>query len=88
MAFAQKIIGDKFNRETAVVLYVRGTTADGQPLYAYTALRPSEWSSFQEAVRRKQDVTLEQYGVVLHSGLGEPSPALKAEMKEKYGVDS
>lgn len=85
---ARKILEQKFNENTAVVLYVRGNTPDGQGVYAYTALRPSEWQKFRAAVERKKDVSLQEYGVVLKSGIGEPSDALKAEMKEKYGVES
>ena len=88
MAAAAKILREKFNKEAALVLYVRGETPDRQPLYAYTALRPTEWESFRTAIDQKKKVTLEEYGVVLASGIGEPSEALKDEMRLKYGVAS
>jgi hypothetical protein len=88
MSVAQQIIRDKFNQQSALVFYVRGQIADGQSVYAYTAMRTSEWDNFRSDLRRKKDVTLEQYGVVLASGPGEPSDSLKAEMKQRYGVES
>lgn len=39
-----------------------------------------------EVLRLPRPLDLRDYGIILHSGWGEPPESLKAELREKYGL--
>jgi hypothetical protein len=74
------------NETVVCVLLVRGENPDGDPVFAYVAVRADRLDAFMEA---QQSGTFypEDYGVIIESGEGEPSAEIVRKMEEDYGFD-
>ena len=79
---SEKIIAEK----TVCILLVRGESPDGEPIYAYVAVRADKLESFMEAQKTGMFYP-EDYGVIVESGVGEPSDEIKKKMEEEYGFN-
>ena len=76
MSFATKI-----ERQKALVYDVR---EDGK--FYVIKVKPSLNKAFKEVISTLDPSKLPEYGEILHSGEGEPSAELKAELNEAYGM--
>ncbi|MBN8531330.1 MAG: hypothetical protein J0L97_05655 [Alphaproteobacteria bacterium] len=73
--------------EPMVVNLVRGMTVDGQPQYAYVAVRAAINTQFREALATT-DCDVQEWGIVLAHGTGEnPPPEVMQQMEQQYGVN-
>ena len=79
---SDKILAEK----TVCVLLVRGEDPDGKPIYAYVGVRADKLQSFMEAQQHGMFYP-EEYGVVIESGEGVPSPEVRARMERDYGFN-
>ncbi len=79
---SEKILAEK----TVCVLLVRGEAPDGSPIYAYVGVRADRLQEFMQA---QQSGTFypEEYGVVIESGVGEPSAEVRLRMERDYNFD-
>ena len=79
---SDKILAEK----TVCVLLVRGEGTEGESLYAYVGVRADKLDAFIAA--QKEGVFYpEDHGVVIESGVGEPSDDVKKRMETDYGFD-
>ena len=72
--------------KTVCVLLVRGENPDGNPIYAYVAVRADKLEAFMEA----QNSGLfypEDFGVIIEAGEGNPSDEIRKKMEEEYGFN-
>jgi hypothetical protein len=72
--------------KTVCVLLVRGENPEGNPIYAYVAVRADKLESFMQA----QNSGLfypEDYGVIIEAGEGNPTAAVQKKMEEEYGFN-
>lgn len=68
-----------------VLVLCRGEI-DGQPGWAYVAIKPTAASAFREACEQG-GVDLDEYGTILEAGTGEePSQEIKDKMRERFGM--
>jgi hypothetical protein len=72
--------------KTVCILLMRGTNPAGERLYAYVAVRADRLQDFM-AAQTQPSFVLEEYGVVLESGLGEPSLEVQEKMQKDYGFN-
>ncbi len=79
---SEQILAEK----TVCVLLVRGESPDGNPIYAYVAVRLDKLELFMQA---QQSGTFypEDHGVIIESGEGEPSPEIREKMEREYGFN-
>ena len=68
------------------VLLVRGTQPGGEPIFAYVAVRADRLPEFMTAQTRGVFYP-EDYGMVLESGEGDPSPEIRERMTLEYGFN-
>jgi hypothetical protein len=82
LSAAKRIIAEK----TVTILLVRGENPDGEPIYAYVAVRADKLQEFMAA---QQDGTFypEDYGVIIEAGEGEPSDEVRHTMETEYGFN-
>jgi hypothetical protein len=78
----EQIIAEK----TVCVLLVRGESPAGEKMFAYMAVRADKLESFIEA-QKSGTFYPEDYGVVIESGIGEPSDEVKQKMTKEYGFN-
>lgn len=78
----EQIIAEK----TVCVLLVRGENPEGKKIYAYVAIRADKLEPFIEA-QKKGTFYPEDFGIVIESGEGEPSEAIKQKMTKEYGFN-
>lgn len=78
----EQIIAEK----TVCILLVRGENPDGNKIYAYVAIRADKLEAFMEA-QKEGTFYPEDYGIIVESGEGEPSPEVKAKMTKEYGFN-
>lgn len=79
---SEKILAEK----TVCILLVRGENAEGEAIFAYVAVRADKMEAFMEA--QKSDTFYpEDYGMIIESGVGEPSEEVKAKMRDEYGFN-
>jgi hypothetical protein len=79
---SEKLLAEK----TVCVLLVRGEDPDGKPIYAYVAVRADKLEEFMAA--QKSGVFYpEEYGIIVESGVGEPTEEVKARMETEYGFN-
>lgn len=82
MSRADQLLAEK----TVCVLLLRGQNPDGGDIYAYVGVRADRLEAFMEA--QKGGVFYpEDYGVIIESGEGEPSPEVMQKMEEEYGFN-
>ncbi len=79
---SEKIIAEK----TVCILLVRGENPDGNPIYAYVAVRADKLEEFMEAQKSGMFYP-EDYGVIVESGEGEPPEDVKERMEKDYGFN-
>lgn len=79
---SEKLLAEK----TVCILLVRGENEEDQPIYAYVAVRADKLEAFMQA---QKDGTFypEDYGMIIESGVGEPSDDVKAKMRDEYGFN-
>ena len=73
-------------RTTVMILLVKGDTREGDPMYAYVAVRGDRLVDFMTA----QQAGLfypGDHGIIIESGLGEPPSDVRKMMETKYGFD-
>jgi hypothetical protein len=79
--FAAKII-----KETALVYDLRWSDENGTDFFAIFEAEKSRHAAFLEKMKSEATFNLKEFGKVLHLGFDEPDEALKAELREKYGM--
>ncbi len=79
---SERIIAEK----TVCILLVRGEDPDGESMYAYVAVRADKLEPFMEA-QKNGTFYPEDYGVVVESGIGEPSEEVRTRMETDYGFN-
>src|SRR5579884_2861923 len=76
------------DKSTIILGYVDGMS-DGQPFWAYVAIKPSKYAEFHAKTSARQHLIIEDYGTIIASGYDLAPPAeVVQEMKEKYGADA
>lgn len=78
----QQIIAEK----SVFVLLVRGQSLDGDPIYAFLAIRADKLPEFIEA-QKAGTFFPEDFGIIVESGPGEPSDEVYAKMRDEYGFN-
>ncbi len=78
----EQIIAEK----TVCVLLVRGESPETKKIFAYVAVRADKLEEFMEA-QKQGTFYPEDYGIVIESGEGEPSEAIRKKMTEEYGFN-
>ena len=73
-------------KQSVTVVIVRGTTPDGEGIYAYVAVRTDKLDAFMEA-QKHPPFFPDEYGIVIESGEGEPSVEVKQRMTREYGFN-
>ncbi len=71
---------------TVCVLLVRGQSQEGEPVYAYVAVRADKLDEFVEA-QSKDPFYPDQYGMIIESGTGDPSDEVRERMERDYGFN-
>lgn len=71
---------------TVCVLLVRGESPEGEPVYAYVAVRADRLNEFVEA-QAKEPFYPDEFGVIIESGIGDPSDEVRARMERDYGFN-
>jgi hypothetical protein len=79
---SEQIIAEK----TVCVLLVRGENPDGQPIYAYVAVRADKLEEFM-AAQKSGLFYPEDFGIIVESGEGEPSDEVRERMEREYGFN-
>lgn len=79
---SEKLLAEK----TVCVLLVRGEDPDGQPIYAYVAVRADKLEEFM-AAQQSGIFYPEEYGIIVESGSGDPSDEVKVRMESEYGFN-
>lgn len=79
---SEKLLAEK----TVCVLLVRGEDPDGQPIYAYVAVRADRLEEFM-AAQKSGIFYPEEYGIIVEAGSGEPTDEIKARMETEYGFN-
>lgn len=69
-----------------VICYIQGTDPNGEKVFSYIAIDGDLLEEFNEAIH-KGDVDIDEYGVRIASGYGEPTEAVKKMMMDEYGFD-
>jgi len=71
---------------TVCILLVRGTDPEGAPNYAYVAVRADRLPDFMEAQMTGLFYP-EDFGVIVASGAGEPTDAVREQMSREYSFN-
>lgn len=79
---SEQIIAEK----TVFVLLVRGESPEKSPIYAYVAVRADKLEEFMEAQKTGMFYP-EDFGVIIESGEGEPTDAVREKMEKEYGFN-
>ncbi len=82
LSASEQIIAEK----TVCILLVRGENPDGNPIYAYVAVRADKLESFMEAQKSGMFYP-EDFGVIVEAGEGEPSAEVRKKMETEYGFN-
>lgn len=77
---------DRIKAEKNRCYYLKFTPKDGRQAYYFVLIDPIKENAFLKALKGTEKFNLEHFGTIINSGYGEPSPELKAEMKEKYKI--
>lgn len=72
--------------KTVCILLVQGEKPDGGAIFSYVAVRADKVDEFMAA--QKSGVFYpEDFGVIIESGEGQPSPEIRKKMEDEYGFD-
>jgi len=78
----------KSDADTCIIAYSSGTTGDGRPYYAYTAVPPSKYRAFYELSSARKSIVLNDFGKIISAGFEAAPPAeVVREMRDRYGFD-
>lgn len=80
LSMVEKIIAEK----TVCMLLVRGESPEGDPIYAYVAVKADRLNDFMKAQQAGM-FDPEEYGVVVEAGEGEPPADVQKRMEDEYG---
>ena len=80
LGFAAQIAKEK------LLVYDLRVVLNGDPCYFIIKVLPAKRQAFVRAVAEDTGFQLEDYGEILHRGLDAPSEALKAQLREQYGM--
>lgn len=80
MSFAAKIA-----YQTALVYDIRANVK-GHDAFYILQVDKARHSAFKQAMAADGPLDITAYGEILHYDFGEPSDALKAELREKFGM--
>lgn len=72
-------------KQTICVFMVRGYAADGNLYFCYVAIPGDKLAAFKKAMDAKSGLDVEQFGVILEWGQGDPSPEVMKRMQDEYG---
>lgn len=72
--------------KTVCILLVRGENPDGEGIYAYVAVRADRLEEFMQAQKNGLFYP-EDYGVIVESGIGEPTDEIRQKMEKEYGFN-
>jgi hypothetical protein len=73
-------------KQMVFINYITSEDEYGTPTYHYVNVRGDKMTEFRKALK-KGNFNPEDYGQVLTSGYGEPSPELRAQMAIDYGCN-
>lgn len=79
---SEQIIAEK----TVCMLLVRGESPEGQPIFAYVAVRADKLEAFMKA-QESGMFHPDDYGVIVEAGEGEPNEEVRQRMEEDYGFN-
>ena len=79
---SEKLLAER----TVCVLLVRGESPEGGAVYAYVAVRADRLNEFVEA-QKQEPFYPDEYGVIIESGVGEPSEEVRTRMERDYGFN-
>lgn len=71
---------------TVCVLLVRGESPEGEPVYAYVAVRADRLDEFVVA-QAQEPFYPDEFGVIIESGVGEPTEEVRTRMERDYGFN-
>jgi hypothetical protein len=77
-----RVIAEK----TVTILLVRGESPDGEPIYAYVAVRADKLEDFM-AAQETGTFYPEDFGVVIEAGEGYPAEEVRKKMEDEYGFN-
>ncbi len=86
-AIVKKIKQQKIAENTAVIMLLNGKNDNDRECYTYFAVRLDMFADFKKAIAEDRGISLDDYGVVIASGLGTPDEETKLRMKEEYQFD-
>jgi hypothetical protein len=70
-------------KEGIIIILLRGYSPEMQLQYAYVAVRGDQVADFRKALLQPTFV-LDDYGIILESGTGEPTPEVMQRMERDY----
>lgn len=79
--FTEKI---QFSNGKAISLF-QGKRGDGMPIYTYIRMDRQQYQKLQDDLGKKANLKLENYGEVLISGEGRPTPQEMEYMEREHG---
>jgi len=82
LSLDETIIAEK----TVCILLVSGESEDGEPIYAYVAVRGDRLQEFM-AAQSNDTFYPEDHGVIIEAGEGEPSEEVRRRMSEEYNFN-
>jgi hypothetical protein len=76
------------DKDTAIVAISTGKQANGEPYYAYIAVKPSKYAEFYRRSKQRESINLDDYGTIIAAGPEIVPPTEVAKrMSDEYGFD-
>lgn len=75
----------RIKRDSTLVYDLR-VTIQGLKCFYIVNIIPAKRAAFLAAINKDQGYQLTDYGTILYKGWGEPSNALKMQLREEYGM--
>ena len=82
-SYSDKEARDKF----FVIMLIEAVAADDRPAFYYLAIKENMLGKFKKISEKKQDFDLADYGSVVASGYGQPSPEVLEYMEANFGFN-
>lgn len=79
-------IQEMIAKKTVCIVLVRGESPEGEPIFAYVAVRADRLMEFM-AAQQSGVFYPEDFGVVIEAGEGEPSAEVRARMRDEYSFN-
>ncbi len=71
-----------------IIHFITGTSADGKDCHVYISVRPSLYEDFCSKMKTGERMNLEEYGKILHKGLGlTPTEDERHYLEDQFGID-